>query len=126
MVATNRRHSPRRKDEAAIQVLLAPEGSGSSQGNGDLIPARMGNQSREGIYIEIDQALEPGLNLSIKVDSPEGKAVHPGNAYYLRDGQVVWCKKFPGRTPRFGVGVKILRRVVQADVLTSRFRRAGI
>jgi len=80
----------------------------------------MGNQSQEGLYIETDRALEPGINVSIKMISPEGD--HPENAYYVRDGQVVWYKKFLDKTPRFGVGVKILRRVVQADVVTSRFR----
>jgi hypothetical protein len=43
----------------------------------------------------------------------------------MRDAQVIWCKKLHDKTRRFGVGVKILRRVVQADVLTSRFRQAG-
>jgi hypothetical protein len=52
--------------------------------------------------------------------SPEGD--HPEKAYYVRDGQVVWYKKFLDKTPRFGVGVKILCRIVPADVMTSRFR----
>ena len=125
MVETNRRHSPRRNEDATIQVSLTPEDSWDSQANCDLIPVKMRNQSQEGIYIEIDQAIEPGSNVSIKMVSPEGKDDHPENAYYMRDGKVVWCRQFHDRTPRFGVGVKILRRVVQADVLTSRFRHPG-
>jgi hypothetical protein len=34
----------------------------------------------------------------------------------------VWCKEIDIETSRFGVGLKILRKVVQADVLTSRLR----
>ena len=56
----------------------------------------------------------------VKMVSPEGD--HPENAYYVRYGQVVWYKKFLDKTPRFGVGVKIFRRVVQTDIMTSRFR----
>jgi hypothetical protein len=123
MDETNRRRSPRRNENATILVSLAPDDSWGNQDNSDLIPVKMGNQSQEGIYIEIDQALEPGSNVSVKMVSPEGKGDHPENAYFKRDGQVVWCRKFHGRTPRFGVGIKILRTVVQADVLTSRFRR---
>lgn len=123
MVETNRRHSPRQDEDATIQVLVAPDDSRGGQDQCNLIPVKMGNQSREGLYIEIDRAIEPGSNVSIKMVSPE--ADQPENAYYMRDGQVIWCKKFPDRTPRFGIGVKILRRVVQADVLTSRFRQPG-
>ena len=125
MVETNRRHSPRRNEDATIQVSLTAEDSWDSQVNWDLIPVKMRNQSQEGIYIEIDQALEPGSNVSIKMVSPEWKDDHPENAYHMRDGKVVWCRQFHDRPPRFGVGVKILRRVIQADVLTSRFRQPG-
>jgi hypothetical protein len=46
---------------------------------------------------------------------------HPEDAYYTYDGRVVWCKKVDEKTSRFGGGVKIVRKVVRADVLTSRF-----
>ncbi len=121
MVATNRRLFPRQHEDAIIQVLSAPRGDESDRRNIGLIPARMCNQSREGLYIETDCALEPGSNISIKMVSPEGN--HPENAYHMRDGQVIWCKKIAEHTSRYGVGVKILRKVVQADVRTSRFRQ---
>ena len=120
MVKTNRRHSPRQNEDVTIQVLLAPDDSMDSQARYDLIPAKMGNQSQEGLYLETERAFEPGSNVSIKMVSPESE--HPESAYHMRDGQVVWCKIFDDKIPRFGVGVKILRKVVQADVLTSRFR----
>ena len=40
----------------------------------------------------------------------------------MRDGQVIWCNEIDDSISRFGIGVKILRKVVQANVLTSRFR----
>ena len=120
MVAPNRRLAPRRHEETTIQVLLTPRSTGGKRENIDLIPVKMCNQSCGGVYFEADRALEPGSNVSIKMVSPEKDC--PENAYYMRDGQVIWCQKLADRISRYGVGVKILRRVVQADVLTSRFR----
>ena len=120
MAVTNRRSTPRRIEEAAIQVLQAIGGTGRNRERIDLIPGRMLNNSRDGMYIETDRALEPGSNVSIKMVSPEGR--QQDTAYYRRDGQVIWCRQFDNRIARFGIGIKILRKVVQADVLTSRFR----
>ena len=120
MVATNRRLAPRQDAPATIQILLISGGAEGERKNADLIPGKICNQSRDGLYLETDRILEPGSNVSIKMVSPE--ADHPENAYYMRDGQVIWCKKCDDRMVRFGVGVKILRKLVQADVLTSRFR----
>ena len=80
----------------------------------------MCNQSENGLYIEIGRALQPGSNVSIKMIAPE--RCRSEDAYFMHDGRVVWCKKVDGETSRFGVGVKILHKVVRADVLTSRFR----
>jgi hypothetical protein len=120
MGAPNRRLSPRQGAQETIEVLLIPRGAEIDRKNIDLIPGKICNQSRDGLYMETDRTLEPGSNVSIKMVSPE--ADHPANAYYMRDGQVIWCKKIDDRISRFGVGVKILRKVVQADVLTSHFR----
>ncbi len=120
MAETNRRHFSRQKEEATIQVLLAAHDAKGGKDSLDVIPVKMGNQSREGLYFETDRVLEPGSNVSLKMVSPEGG--YPEKAYYMRDGQVIWCKALGDKISRFGVGVKILRKVVQADVLTSRFR----
>lgn len=80
----------------------------------------MVNQSDNGLYIEIDRDLQTGSNVRIKMVSPEGYP--PEKAYYVRDGQIIWCEKVDGTTSRFGVGIKILRKVIQTRVLTSRFK----
>jgi hypothetical protein len=80
----------------------------------------MCNQSDEGLYIEINRAIMPGSNVRIKMVSPE--EYHPEEAYYLCDGRVIRCEKVDDATSRFGVGIKILRKVIQAQVLTSRFK----
>ena len=120
MAQTNRRGFPRIDEEATIQVLASPEHSKKREDGGVLIPAKMCNQSAAGLCLEIGSALHPGSNVRLKMVSPEED--HPSDAHYIIDGRVIWCKKVDGKTSRFGAGIKILRRVVEADVLTSRFK----
>lgn len=121
MANTNRRHYPRQNEEATVQVLIVPDSFTDSKQKRNLIPVKMCNQSKDGLYIEIDRALQPGSNVSIKMVAPEKD--HPEEAYFLHDGRVIWCKKVDEKTSCFGVGVKILSKVVQAEVLTSRLGR---
>lgn len=121
MANINRRHFPRQNKDATIQVLIAPDYSADPQDRRDSIPVKMYNQSEDGLYMEIDRFLQPGSNVSIKMVAPEGD--HPEDAYYMHDGRVIWCQKVDDETSRFGVGVKILRKVVRAEVLTSRLGR---
>ena len=120
MTESDRRRFPRQKEEIAIQVLLTqPDSNGRKGAHYDLIPAKLCNQSEEGLYIEIAHTLRPGSTLSIKMVSAAED--HPEDAYSMYDGRVIWCKKTNGKTSHFGSGVKIVRKVVRADVLTSRF-----
>lgn len=119
MAESDRRHFPRQYEEAAIQVLPTPVHFKGRKDSFNFLPAKMHNHSEEGLYIEIDHTLQPGSTLSIKLASPV--ADHPEEAYYMYDGRVIWCKKVDKTTSRFGGGVKIVRKVVRADILTSRF-----
>ena len=116
---SNQRCFPRQKEETAVQVFLNPDYCQKGYNRRSFIPAKICNQSAEGFHIEIDRALLPGSNVSIKMVEPRGG--RPQNAYYQRDGLVVWCKMVDNNTSRFGVGIKILRKVVQSSVLTSCF-----
>ena len=116
----DRRHSLRQSKEATIQVVLASDGPKGRRDRNDLISVKMSNQSDEGLYIEIDRALMPGSNVRINMVSPEG--YHPEEAHYMRDGRVIRCEKISDTTFRFGIGIKILRKLIQTRVLTSRFK----
>ena len=120
MAESNRRQFPRQKAEDTIQVLVIPDDLEDRRDNYDLITAKMVNQSDNGLYIEIDCDLQPGSNVRIKMVSPEG--YYPEEAYYMRDGQVIWCEKVDDKTSRFGAGIKILRKIIQTHILTSRFK----
>jgi hypothetical protein len=116
----NRRHSSRQRKEATIQILFASDDPKVRRDSEDLIPVKMCNQSDEGLYIEIDRALMPGSNVRINMVSPE--EYHPEEAHYMRDGRVIRCEQIDEAASRFGVGIKILRKVIQTRVLTSRFK----
>jgi hypothetical protein len=120
MAEYNRRHFHRKNAENTLEVLLIPDDLKGSKYSRDLIPAKMVNQSSNGFYIEIDRELQPGSNVRIKMVSPEG--YHPEEVHYMRDGRVIRCDKVDDATFHFGVGIKILRKVIQARVLTSRFK----
>ena len=119
MAESDRRHYPRQIKDAAIQVLLAPDPAKSHRDIYDLLPARLRNQSEEGLCIEIDHSLQPGSILSIKMTT--AAEAHSEDAYYMYDGRVIWCKKIDKKARRYGGGVQLIRKVVRADILTSRF-----
>jgi hypothetical protein len=119
MAESDRRHFPRQNKDAALQVLLAPDPAKGRKGSYDLLQARLRNQSEEGLCIEINHSLQPGSILSIKMKTPA--EAHSEDAYYMYDGRVIWCKKIDEKTRRYGGGVQLIRKVVRADILTSRF-----
>ncbi len=118
MTESNRRYFPRQNENVSVQVLLTPDYSRDRKEPYDSIPAKMCNRCDEGLYIEIDRALKPGSNIDIKM-VPTADCSE--NVYYVKNGRVIWCKKVKDEIPCFGIGVKLLREVVRAGVLTSRF-----
>lgn len=121
MATTNRRRFPRKNEDTTIQVLMTPDVFTDHENNRDFIPVKMVNQSEDGLYIEMDRAVQPGSNVSIKMVAPEKD--YPEDAYFMHDGQVVWCKEVNDKPSRFGIGVKIRCKVVRAEILSSRFDR---
>ena len=120
MVESNQRRFLRENSQATIQVRLIQYNFEGAEESQDLIPAKMINKSHNGLRIELDRHLDIGSKVRIKralqADSGLDKA------YYIHDGLVVWCKKNAEPSTCFGAGIKILRKVIQAEVLTSRFR----
>jgi len=120
MANTNRRHFLRQDKKVTIQVLLTQVDSTSPE-DSDSIPVKMYNQSENGLYIEINRALQPGANVSFKMVEPERDRAE--DAYFIYGGCVIWCKKVDDKSSRFGVGVKILNKLVQAEILSSHLDR---
>ena len=116
----NRRHFPRENTEDTIQVILIQDDFESPEDSGEQIQAKMVNQSDNGLYLEIDRDLPPGARLRIKKIFQEESGLK--EACYIRDGQVIRCEELDDASSHFGVGLKILRKVIQGHILTSRFK----
>lgn len=120
MAESDRRHFLRENTEDTIKVLLIPVDFEGRKDSSDLIPAKIVNQSDNGLCIESDCDLQPGSNVRIKLVLQEESCFD--EIYYIRDGRVIWCEKVDDTASCFGVGIKILRRTLQAHILTSRFK----
>ena len=120
MFETDRRHFSRRNTDVAIEILIAAPGPKDNENNCHAFAANMVNQSEEGLCIETDRALQLGSNVTVKMNGTQVR-LQSKDAYYMHDGQIIWCQKVDDEPPRFAIGVKILRKFVQADILTSRF-----
>ena len=83
MAEFNRRHFPRQNAEDTIQVLLIPDDFEGFKDSCDLIPATIVNQSDNGLYIEIDRNLQPGVECQDQYGLP-GRISSGGSALYAR------------------------------------------
>ena len=119
MDKNDRRHSNRQEKEETVQVLLTPDYCIDLKKKYEQIPAKLVNQSESGLYIETDRVIFAGENVSIMMVS--SGEYQPGEAYDMYDGLVLRCEKIDVATSRFGIGIKTLRKVVCARILTSRF-----
>jgi hypothetical protein len=120
MIRADRRQFARRDTGLAIQVLIVPRYPNNSENNDDSFSAKMVNQSEKGFCFETDRVLQPGTNITVKMNGTKTVSSSK-DAYYTLDGKIIWCHKVAGLPQKFGIGVKILRKAVQADILTSRF-----
>jgi hypothetical protein len=119
MAVSNRRHFPRKREDAVVQLLIARDPGESQTENIRFIPVKKYNESEEGLYLEVGYALDPGANVCIKMISPDVDS--RDEAYRIFYGRVIWCKALDNEKQRFGMGVKIVEKAVQARILSSRF-----
>lgn len=121
MDKNERRHSPRQNSQAPIQVIFFSGDSKSGEDRKSVFPGKMCNQSQDGLCIEMDRFLQPGSSVRIEIACEPDSGLE--KVCYIRDGSVRWCETLAAPVVRFAAGIKILRKVVRAPVLTSRFVR---
>ena len=120
MTGLNRRNCFREDTQYAIQFSLICNNFEHPADGQKRIPGRIMNKSDNGLYIEVDRYLKPGQNIRVQLTYQPDSSLD--KACYIRDGMVIWCKEIDGPNTSFGAGIKILRKFIQAPVLTSRFR----
>jgi hypothetical protein len=73
------------------------------------------NAGLQGVCIESAQSFEPGTRISIEMVPPDKGPQE--SVSRLRRGKVIWCQPVAsGRDVRYGAGVEIFERVVQAEI----------
>ncbi len=107
-----KRASARENREAVIQIHTSWDQTGFPVEKLYFKPARLMNQSSQGMGLEIDRTVPPGSMISIKMAAPD---TQNRTAYRLHRGRVCWCHKLPAKkTTRYGMGVQIHETVIQA------------
>lgn len=68
---------------------------------------RMCNHSKGGICFECDRALQPGVNISLKIldTSIETRNIPVPSDHKSHRAQVRWCRQIKD-TPRYGIGAE--------------------
>lgn len=111
------RAAARESRDATVQVMARRTACHDLFDKPAFLSGTLLNQSPEGLYLEIDQALQPGSTIIVKMAGPDGDLWGP---YTLHRGRVAWCRPLAGRTlPLYGVGVKVYERVVQTALNPS-------
>ena len=121
MVDVEKRRYARQHREAVIQLLIWTDDRQAHGRDDTFIPVRMANLSEDGVYFEMERALPAGSAVSLKMSAPDDASAK--DAYYMNHGRVRWCRALQGSKGRFGIGVKIVEQVVQADVRSPHFHR---
>lgn len=73
-------------------------------------PAVMHNSGRGGLYFEADYALQPGVDVRIRIENQlPGEIRADGPFSSVLTGKVRWCKTLDtGKNERYGIGMEIL------------------
>lgn len=114
----NKRACSRSQQEAPIRVLTEANCINLVQDKFNCTDAQMYNSNKAGIYFEMDHAIAPGQNVSIKVEAVEGEAGASGGAYTVHYGRVKWCRPIDAEDgQRYGIGAQIFETVLQARIV---------
>jgi len=109
------RQSKRRPRFDPVRISMDPEAGTVGDEPSDPIPGRIVNAGKEGVCVESGQALEPGKTVCIELITPDGALRETVSR--LRRGRVIWCRSLEtGRGRRFGAGIEILEKVIQAKI----------
>ena len=113
----NKRSLSRREQETPIRVLTAFNYADLLQGRFNYTDAHMYNSHKAGIYFEMNHAIKPGQNVSIKVESEKTDGRASNSTYTVHYGRVKWCRPIGTKgSQRYGIGAQIFDTVLQAKI----------
>ncbi len=111
------RSCSREYNEAPILILTKKSYSSYMKNRHYYAYAQMRNFHQKGMYFESDYAIQPGSNISIKMDDVSSNYDCDSSSRKVHHATVKWCKQIKhGEDKRYGVGAKISETVVQSEV----------
>ncbi len=117
MSAKMRRLYPRNHHEAPILLLTEKNYANYMKETCYYTYAQMYNCDKGGMYFETDHAIQPGQNVSIKIEEYSSEEDQSSGAYIIHYARVKWCKEMEGAPDtRYGMGAQIFETVVQAEI----------
>lgn len=112
-----KRSSARKSLDADIRASVSLESLEPTGKKFYDVPARLKNQSDEGMYIEVGHRIQPESKISIKMIPPNSE---PLGAYKLHRGRVRWCRLLETKAAsKYGVGIQVYETVIQAALHLS-------
>ena len=116
MNVIKKRSYSREHNEAPILILTKGDYASHMKNRYYYISAQMRNCGKGGIYFESDCTIQPGSNISIKMDEHSSDDDCSG-VYRVHYARVVWCKEIDRVEGKcYGIGVQIFDTVVQAEI----------
>jgi|GEM_PF-814594 len=112
------RQSKRRPRFDPVRIFTDPAAGAAASNSAEPVDGRIVNAGEQGVCVESSRALDPGTTVSLEMEIPDGALRE--NVSRIHRGKVIWCRSLQtGRGMRFGVGIEILEKVVQAKIPAS-------
>jgi hypothetical protein len=112
-----KRSYSRNYHEAPILVLKKKNYSNYMKERYYYAHAQMYNCDKGGVYFETDHAIQPGQNVSIKIEEFPYEADQSSGACIIHYARVKWCKEMEGAPDtRYGMGAQIFETVVPEEI----------
>lgn len=109
------RQSMRRPRFDPVRIFTDPETGTVGAESSEPIAGRIVNAGHQGVCVESSQALDPGTAVSLEMEIPDGALRETVSR--IHRGKVIWCRSLDtDRGRRFGAGIEILEKVVQAKI----------
>ena len=107
MVRNLNRHSARSEAKIPIFIRATRDFAGFLKDNTYYTHALMLNRSRNGIYFELQYALQPGEDICLKIPEASHGAGPCPQTHPMQAAKVKWCRRIAG-TADYGIGVQFM------------------
>ena len=107
MVQHSKRHCTRSEAKVPIFIRATRDFAGFLKDNTYYTHALMLNRSKNGVYFELQYALQPGEDICLKIPETSPGAGPCPQTHPTHTAKVKWCRRIAG-TADYGIGVQLM------------------